>query len=854
MVDGVEKARPRFPDRPPIRLDDAGLRMLQGLPDAYLVEHEGMIVFANAAAAERLGVAGPSELLGRPALDLPLDLTRTEIAASFGESEAVLVSLTATGAGDPTARQLRRSEERYRAVVELCPDAIWVNIGGHIAFINSAGVRLLGAGGADDIVGRSIFEIFHPDSHPGVRARVRRILEEGARTELRHERVLRLDGRAVDVEITAVRIPVESGDGILVVARDLTARTLAEADSNAWNDRSSALREASHVFLYDWNAAEDRISLIGAADSLFGAPSGGDYPLEAWISKIHPDDQIAYRAGIARLQAGGDALRLEYRVRREDDRWVVVEDRAVPHRRIGGAVERVIGVVTDVTERSRAQAALREAEARARTILDSAHEGIVTIDEVGVIESFNRGAERLFGWSSAEIVGRPIERLIPGEGWNAREPLRDLSRDSAGGLPAGRGRAVTGLRRDGTSFPLYLSVSEVPLGHRRTSLCLLHDLSEQHELEAQLRQAQKMEAVGLLAGGVAHDFNNLLLTILGRTEMMLAAGGPGDALRPQLDQIRKAAERGAQLTRQLLAFSRRQVMRPRVLDLNTLILDLVEMLRHLIGEDIELALELDPGLGHLRADPGMIEQVVMNLVVNARDAMPDGGRIRIATHNVDRSDGARLALSIEDTGSGMDAATVARIFEPFFSTKPAGRGSGLGLSTVDGIVKQSGGEIQVRSRPGEGSEFRIVLPRVDDALESEPERAGASGASGGNETILLVEDDDAARELLPEYLESRGYRVLAAATAKEALNLVEQERAPIDLLLTDLGLPDMRGTALADEIRRRRPALRVIFVSGYTEEAVGTPAQPAGSSEFLHKPFALREVAERIRHLLDLPR
>jgi PAS domain S-box-containing protein len=389
------------------------------------------------------------------------------------------------------------------------------------------------------------------------------------------------------------------------------------------------------------------------------------------------------------------------------------------------------------------------------------------------------------------------------------------------------------------------------------------DVSERSKLEEQFRQAQKMEAVGRLSGGVAHDFNNLLAVIIGYAEFLQEQLDPENTLRGGVDEILKAGKRAASLTRQLLAFSRQQVLDPKVLDLNSVVSDLGELLRRSIGEDIELTTRLTPELARLKADQGQLEQVLMNLVVNARDAMPQGGKLVIQTQNIVMDQafvrrypypvqpGPYVCLTVTDGGIGMDAETKARAFEPFFTTKEEGKGTGLGLSTVYGVVKQSGGYIDIDSAPGAGATFRIYLPGVDETIKSEKLTDSKANSFSGNETILLAEDEESLRRLTRNTLEFCGYKVLEAKDGVEALEVSDRHAGPIDLLLTDIMMPEMGGRALAQELLRRRPNVRLVYMSGYTGEAVGTRGPVDPGSFFLPKPFTRETLTSKIREALD---
>jgi signal transduction histidine kinase/ActR/RegA family two-component response regulator len=384
--------------------------------------------------------------------------------------------------------------------------------------------------------------------------------------------------------------------------------------------------------------------------------------------------------------------------------------------------------------------------------------------------------------------------------------------------------------------------------------------------QIRLQSVMKMEAIGRLAGGIAHDFNNLVQAIGGYTEILLKRLPEHDALHRSAEEIKRAGDRAAALTRQLLAFSRQQVLQPKVLDLNTVVMNVEQLLRRLIGEDVELEIMLAPDLEPIRADAVQLEQVLMNLAVNSRDAMADGGILTIETRNVQLTQadqreafaihtGPYVLLAVTDTGCGMDVETKARAFEPFFTTKPAGHGTGLGLSTVYGIVKQSGGYIWVDSEPERGARVRIYLPRVEGKVEAvEPKRRATSQAPRGSETLLLVEDEEGVRELIREWMSAHGYVVLAASNGVEALTLAESHKGPIDMLVADVIMPQMGGPALANRLLPQRPEMRVIYVSGYADEAIGDPDVLRAGAAFLQKPFSLDSLLQMVRDILDMPR
>ena len=520
-------------------------------------------------------------------------------------------------------------------------------------------------------------------------------------------------------------------------------------------------------------------------------------------------------------------------------------------------------------EEERAQALAREeaaraqarAEARFRELLEAAPDAILEIDRQDCIVLLNAATERLFGYGRRELLGMKVDKLLAERSREVYRRLRAACLAQVEGRSAGP-EELSARRRDGREFFADMSLSAVQTDDAGRITCILRDITERKHLEEQLRQSQKMEALGRLAGGVAHDFNNLLTIIGGYSQMLLGGVKAKDPARRDLESIVEAANRASALTRQLLAFSRRQVVQPKVLDLNRLVTRMHRLLRPVIGEDIELELSLQKNLGRVKADPGQLEQVVMNLVVNARDAMPRGGRITIQTCPTELGEdsaaaperlppGRYVTLQISDTGEGMDAETLSHVFEPFFTTKLRGKGSGLGLSTVYGIVKQSGGEIEVTSQVGSGSAFRIHLP-VFEAPVKEAERPRApSRAATGAETILLVEDEGGVRRLAREMLRQQGYTVLEADGGPDALRLWEQHATAIDLLLTDVVMPQMSGRELAEQLKTARPDLKVLYMSGYTNDVIARHGVLDSETAFLQKPFTADSLGRKVRIVLD---
>ena len=543
--------------------------------------------------------------------------------------------------------------------------------------------------------------------------------------------------------------------------------------------------------------------------------------------------------------------------RRKDGGLYHEEMTITPVKGAAGEITHFIAIKLDITQRKLSE----ERICRLAQVVENSTEMIAIGDPEGRIVFANRAMLQATGYREDELVGKPFAGTL----LSHNNPPH-LDQEIQSRTISGRGWSGECIqcRKDGSEFSVLLSTSQIKDNHGAVigTFGIAQDITERNQLQEQLAVAQKMEAVGQLAGGIAHDFNNLLGVMMGYSDLLEEGFPQEDPRARKLQQIKKAGERAASLTRQLLAFSRKQVIRPRVIDLNALVGELSKMLTRLVREDIELLCSLKPGLGSIKADPAQVEQMIINLVVNARDAMPAGGKLIIETTNTyldenyclshpSATPGRHVMLAISDTGVGMDAKTQARIFEPFFTTKEQGKGTGLGLATVYGIVKQSGGSIWVYSQLGKGTTFKIYFPSVDESVDQPESVEGEEEIPRGSETVLLAEDAEGMRELTSELLTRNGYSVLAAESVPELLSLVERHPAPIQLLLTDVVMPGMNGRDLADRLESSHPEMRVIYMSGYTSDAIVHHGVLREGIDFIEKPFSEQALMRKVREVLD---
>ena len=763
------------------------------------------------------------------------------------------------------------AHQEKRALAENAPDyLLMLDLGGRIMVAN----RPLPDLDLTEMVGRTLSSLlpirFRRDLTDCLQRVTESEIQDRCEVEYRTQ-----DGRVWTLEIRVA--PVLTGQSLSSLAISCsnvteqrhTIRALKQSEA-----RYRSLIETQTEFIVRWLPDGTHTFINDAYCRFFDQPRDAILGTSLF-QRVHEQDRDRVRAKIASLSTTSSTAVDEHRVLTSDGRahWQEWIDRGMFDE--DGVLFEIQSVGRDISERRLAEEQLRQSEERFLLLTEAIADVIWTMDLDQQITYVSPSVRRLLGYQPDELPGVDLSQLLAAGSFPlARDTLLEELRfeeEVETGLSRTRTLDLELLHKDGTPLWCEVKITLLRDQKRRPTgvLGVARDISSWKdaqealvESEERLRRAQRLEAVGQLAGGIAHDFNNLLTVIIGNVELMARELSPRNELRGQFDEVSKAARRAATLTRQLLAFSRKQMMVPEVLTFNTIVCDMSNMLRRLVGENIELETELEPALDWVKADPSQLELVLVNLAVNARDAMPDGGRLRIETRNewldpsfsdgnYDVIEGPYSMLAVTDTGKGIPTDDQSRIFEPFFTTKEVGKGTGLGLSTVYGIVKQSGGYIWVDSEPNKGTRFRIYLPSIEKAgIQNRPLDEQMS-QSPGTETILLVEDEGGVRALATKILESIGYRVIAAANGDQALRILDGMQDPLHLLLTDVIMPGMSGARLAEEALGARPDLKVLFVSGHSDDVLTHHGELDPETNFLEKPFTPETLANKVRQVLD---
>ncbi len=745
------------------------------------------------------------------------------------------------------AQELAESREGFRSLFDDSIVALLLHEHGELIAANQAFADLLGYDRTADLVGKSVLDLVAAEYRETA---ARRLTANDLSTD--DVVLIRRDGGLVTVESRAKPLVYEGRTVRLSAVRDITAEREA-------HERLRMALEAGRMRTWEWGLQENTVVWTGGEPPVQGAELGVALLEDVFLALVHVDDRTVLQEALERAVLAGQDYEAEYRIVHPDGSVEWTSESGRPVYDEGGRPVRIVGVSRVTSDQKSAQAALRVSEERYRELFENAHDVVATTDAELRLTSINRAGEALLGQPRSELLGRRVSDFVAPE---YHELMAEQYRRKLRGEVGATAYELEAITADARRVPLEVSTRLILDGERPGGIhTTMRDISRRRVLENQLRQAQRLEVVGRLAGGIAHDFNNILTAIDGFNDLLLNSLDPDDARRFDALEVKRAAERAADLTRQLLAFSRLQVLQPRVLDLNDVVRDLESLLRRTLGEDVSLETAFSGDACRVVADRGQLDQVLINLAVNARDAMPHGGRLEVTTvcvtlagpvaETLELPPGEYIELTVRDTGVGMDEVTLAQVFEPFFTTKPSGEGTGLGLATAYGIVRQSGGQIRVESELGRGSSFHVLLPAAPAGEDVPAGLREREGSENGSETLLLVEDEDMVRRLARLTLEQRGYRVLEAAGGDEALRLAAEFDEPIHLLLTDVVMPGMNGRALAEHLQAKRPETRVLFMSGYPDDAIVRYGISEADVAFLEKPFSSGDLAEKVREVLD---
>jgi PAS domain S-box-containing protein len=759
--------------------------------------------------------------------------------------------------------ELGQQEARVRLVVEQMPAILWsTDSQFHITSSLGKGLTALGLQ-PGQMVGTNLLDYLN-DASPD------HLAMSATERALKGESVFYKGdflGRSYECHIEPLRNSDQQITGTIGIAVDVTDRLQTEEKLRGIETRYQTLAEVSPVGIFRTDAQGNLVYANGRALRMIGQTLA-EVIQPGWRPPLHPEDCERHQAAWSAAIASGVPLYAEHRFLRPDGSIVWVVSQAVAERQPDGKVIGFVGTLTDITQLKRAEERLRQSEHRNRLLVETARDVIFTLAPDRTIASLSPAFKTITGFEVTDWLGKPFEALVhPDDLALSSDMVRRCLQGESSPVHETRIRRKNGDHAVG-EFTLTLLLD----GGRITGvLGIGRDITDRKKLEDQFRQSQKMEAIGQLAGGVAHDFNNLLTVITGNSELLLGGTILGTRQSQEcLQDIKQAGLKAASLTRQLLAFSRKQLMTLEVLDLGSLVTDLQKMLRRLIGEDIDLTTDLAPDLWLVKADPGQMEQVLLNLAVNSRDAMPQGGRLTITAANVvlgpgfvpvhsQFQPGDFVMLAVQDTGCGMDETTRSHIFEPFFTTKEIGKGTGLGLATVYGIITQSNGHIELSSVPGAGTTFRIYLPRyrVPETPSNDPKNAGENGQAfspsqlRATETVLLVEDEEMVRNLARDFLQQAGHTVLEARHGSEAIRICEQYGASIHLIVTDVVMPQMGGIEMIRRIKTLRPQIKFLYVSGYTDDALIRQGVRTDEVSYLAKPFTGKELISKVGEILS---